>query len=91
MIDHCGAKLSQQHAFCWAQQGLSLSAKPARTATVATHAWTKLHAQIISWVSGGVLWCAIYAWPLLPEAPQLRTVHNLNRCEKPAVEGPNHT
>ena len=25
---------------------------PAREATVATHAWTKLHAQIMSWVSG---------------------------------------
>jgi len=24
----------------------------AREATVATHAWTKLHAQIMSWVSG---------------------------------------
>ena len=35
---------------------------PARAATVATHAWTKLHAQIMSWVSG------IYECCLLPEA-----------------------
>ena len=39
----------------------------AREATVTTHAWTKLHAQIISWVSG--VYGAVYS-QCLSEAPQ---------------------
>ena len=35
---------------------------PAKEATVATHAWTKLHTQIMNWVS------SIYAWLLFMQA-----------------------
>ena len=53
---------------------------PVRTATVATHAWTKLHAQIMH---------ELGLWPfntsvLFMHGPTYATVHNLHRC---AVEG----
>ena len=47
--------------------------------TVATHARTKLHAQIMSWVS------TIYECHLCV-AFTSTTVHNLHRFEQPAVE-----
>ena len=42
---------------------------PAKTATVDTHAWTKLHTQIMGWISS-VYECAVYAWPYLNHRPQ---------------------
>ena len=40
-----------------------------RTATDTTHGWTKLHTQIMSWVSG-VHEFDVHTWPLLPEVSQ---------------------
>ena len=50
---------------------------PARAATVVTHAWTKLHAQITAESPASMN--DVCAWPL-PEATTT-TVHNLHHYE----------
>ena len=42
---------------------------PAKTATVATHAWTKIYTQIMGRISS-VYECAVYAWSYLNHHPQ---------------------
>ena len=56
---------------------------PARAATVATHALTKLHTQIMS--KARAYMSAVYA-QTLPEATST-IIRNLHCCEQPAVEG----
>ena len=54
---------------------------PARAATVATHSWTKLDTQIMSWVSG-----ILMSVPFM-HGPNSTTVNNLHCCEQLGVEG----
>ena len=49
MTYHCGVSLSEQHtAVSWSQDVLLSAVSPAKAATVATHAWAKLHTETMS-------------------------------------------
>ena len=60
---------------------------PARAANVATHAWTKLYDEIMSWISGVYECRSHHAWLALREANST-TAHICTACKNVGVTDP---